>query len=542
MKKKKYTKKIKKQTRKQSRKQLRKQSRGKTKNRKSKRNKRNKRMKGGTIINSIPDFDRETKRKRNDLKSFLAMEGETIYRKKIELARKGLRNNLEKQKLAERQSKFVQKKRQLAVEQSRIQHRLESNPENVLGLESSGMDIIFDADDHLIASKGGISGILHLLLNKNDIFYCQDRYFIWKTPNIDTTTDFSLSREIAKEVPLRKLTEQDGFRLKFTSKDNNQILGLGGKKIFPLLFKKFNYNPWIINHSRYAGHTGTPDKDNIKFEYIPTGSLDDSIISDEILKTSKWDKIKDLVNTQDIDNINKLTDNQYREYLRQNLDEEFKKDTEINPEDEELLEILNNENKQHTGGGQKIDTIKDVMKMGKDSLKRAIIGEGLIFTKVYPEKKEGNPFIMIRTSNHPIIKKLNKGESILLKKGCYIAYETTLKYEIVPLNENYSTKDLAKIKATTGFDLFLVKFTGPGTVIIDSSTNDSNILDAGLKMTRDGLKAYKDAKDEDKLTGSTAIKSGKQFTNKALSTVTLGASDAFGFKPFADKGGGGYLA
>ena len=106
MKKKKYNKKIKKQTRKQSRKQLRKQSKKKTKNRKSKRNKR---MKGGTIINSIPDFDRETKRKRNDLKSFIAMEGENIYRKKIELAKKGLKNNLEKQKLAERQSKFVQK-------------------------------------------------------------------------------------------------------------------------------------------------------------------------------------------------------------------------------------------------------------------------------------------------------------------------------------------------------------------------------------------------------------------------------------------------
>ena len=45
-----------------------------------------------------------------------------------------------------------------------------------------------------------MTGILHLLLDKNDIFYCQDRYFIWKTPNIDITTDFSLSKEIAKET------------------------------------------------------------------------------------------------------------------------------------------------------------------------------------------------------------------------------------------------------------------------------------------------------------------------------------------------------
>ena len=61
------------------------------------------------------------------------MEGENIYKKKIELARKGLRNKLEQQKLAERQTRFETKKKMLAIQQSKIQHRLESNPETVSG-------------------------------------------------------------------------------------------------------------------------------------------------------------------------------------------------------------------------------------------------------------------------------------------------------------------------------------------------------------------------------------------------------------------------
>ena len=141
-----------------------------------------------------------------------------IYIKKLNLLEKGLRNNFEKQKLAERQTRFVEKKKQLAIQQSKVQHRLESNPETVLGMENDGLDIIFDADDYGIAAKGGISGIINLLLNKDEIIICEDKYFIWKTPKINISTDLFLDKKVIKEVPLRYFTEQDSFKIKVYSK------------------------------------------------------------------------------------------------------------------------------------------------------------------------------------------------------------------------------------------------------------------------------------------------------------------------------------
>ena len=196
------------------------------------------------------------------------------------------------------------------------------------------------------------------------------------------STDLFFDKQIIKEVPSRYFTEQDSFRLKFTSKDNNQVLGLGGKKIIPLFFKKFNYNPWFINHSRYVGHTATPGVDDIIFEYIPTGDLDKRHIVSEKQK----DKLSSSGQINYLDEkVNKLSDDDYNKYLVAELDDEFKHtiDNIDGDNDEELLEILRTEDKK--GGGK----LLDMSKIGKDSIKRGIIGEGVIFTKVSPEKSEG---------------------------------------------------------------------------------------------------------------------------------------------------------
>ena len=70
-------------------------------------------------------------------------------------------------------------------------------------MENDGLDIIFDADDYGIAAKGGISGIINLLLDKDKILICEDKFFIWKTPNIDISTDLFFDKQIIKEVPSR---------------------------------------------------------------------------------------------------------------------------------------------------------------------------------------------------------------------------------------------------------------------------------------------------------------------------------------------------
>ena len=70
---------------------------------------------------------------------------------------------------------------------------------------------------------------------------------------------------------------------------------------------------------------------------------------------------------------------------------------------------------------------------------------------------------------------------------------------------------------------------------MNTSTNDANILDAGLKLTKDGLRAWNDSKEEGKFTGAHQIRAGKKFINTALNTATLGVSDALGLK-FKERG------
>ena len=67
----------------------------------------------------------------------------------------------------------------MALEEEKTMKRVNSYPEYMLGLEDED-NMLLDSTEYNIGSHMGISGILHIILNKNENFYCEDKYFIWK--------------------------------------------------------------------------------------------------------------------------------------------------------------------------------------------------------------------------------------------------------------------------------------------------------------------------------------------------------------------------